>query len=106
MNKLHVCLSCFSIAALILLILLLPGCSSGIPVNASELPPEQYRYGGVYRVHFVENAPQICAERFGLYSVVACATRDEAWMPEPCLRGRGFNPMMCHEKGHMNGWRH
>lgn len=54
----------------------------------------------------------VCREAASLMAeprqILACTNSDQRVMllPDPCLYDDGYAKLLCHEKSHLNGWRH
>lgn len=84
-------------------------------VGASTLPPPEFRDPSRAFIMFTDNVGRDC-EQVGVQTIVlvtrveACTVfaSDTIIIPNPC-RWEKFDPyarLLCHELGHVNGWKH
>ncbi len=88
-----------------------------LPPPSIEMPiPEQYQKGAVTVVHMVDSYEEIelaCGKALPGRTKLGCMTEGgELVVGNPCLykedmkNNETFGYLMCHEKAHVNGWRH
>jgi hypothetical protein len=78
--------------------------------------PERYQKGATVKVRMVDTQEEInvlCGDPGDGKITYGCATdKNEIVVKNPCHRKserrdkRSFANLMCHELGHINGWRH
>lgn len=106
------------VAALMIAAVPQPANAPPVPVPSIELPiPYEYRGSPNYTVklRFKENYWAVedeCGRIPGM-TVLACYLPDEGTLilPNPCYYPEAGTPgtfahLLCHEKAHVNGWRH
>lgn len=75
-----------------------------------QAPPARYRGDATVTVQFrsPEAARSLCAIITGgrLSNNDACAADNFVIAPDPCAYGGRYAEIMCHEVGHVLGWRH
>lgn len=88
--------------------LLVAGCGE----HDRGLPPQEFRRDGEARIAFHDYADAECRRRGLVHRTgvvnLACEQNGEIVMPNPCAWGErsDYADLLCHELGHVNGWRH
>ncbi len=75
----------------------------------SGYPPVRYQGEAAAVVYFLDDVSVACGKAEPGYVRIACATKTEIAMPNPCkpeFYGERYARIMCHEKAHLGaiGW--
>lgn len=96
-------------ALLVAVALLVAACEPG---EFSERPPEEFTRQGSAVVVFVDtDAMDATCRRMGAAAernIQGCTnlTTGVVYMPRPCTWSDAYAQLLCHETGHVAGWRH
>ena len=92
---------------------------SGAQGANDSMPPPGYQGNAVATVFFLhpDDVHRVCSNAAGAgpgYLILACArqrgeSKGVMALPNPCpygAAGERYAEIVCHEQGHLNGWRH